>query len=283
MSSRVLVLVVDAVNDFMDTERGVFHRAYPAADTAPVAALLPELLAMARAMRAAGADVWQVASAYRPKQFRTKALATLCTESWGRQPAVEESLAPLRITKVSCGIMSAPEAAELEALRSALSSAAWVLVAGVTTCSCIRVTVEELLQLADVSRPYRVLVAQDAVAARQSQAPNVEALYARWRATFGPECSQLPAPLALSSSTASSSESSGPSRRQLHVFGSWRQLLMALTSVPLRLLPTPTVPLLLTDLPARVLQANILRRLAAHDLRSCALTCRRLRQLVRDQ
>jgi nicotinamidase-related amidase len=279
-TARVLVLVVDAVNDFMDTERGVFHRAYPAADTAPVSSLLPELRAMATAMRAAGADVWQVASAYRPKQFRTKALATLCTEPWGRQPALKESIAPLRITKVSCGIMSAPDATELDALRSALSGADWVLVAGVTTCSCIRVTVEELLQLSDVSRPYRVLLAEDAVAARQSQAPNVEALYARWRATFGPDCSQLPAPLVLSSCTVASS---GPARRQLHLLASWRQLLTVLTSLPLRPPPpTPAVSLSLMELPASLLQAHVFRRLSAHELRSCALTCRRFRQLVRD-
>src|SRR4051812_32301943 len=96
-------------------------------------------------MSAQGAQLYQVGSTYTFKQFRTKGLERLCVDEWGRQPSLDTKIFPLLLLKTGNGIFSSPDVSAIEKLRSALRKASHVLVVGCTTCSCIRVTVEQLL------------------------------------------------------------------------------------------------------------------------------------------
>lgn len=175
-----LTIVVDPLNDFMSAE-GVFAKAYGLPDTQPVRDLLPVLRSMMEAWKTK-AHVLLCRSLYRHDQFGVRGLENLCTEGnrVGRDSEIPESFFRRDFEKTDNSILETED----DEVKGRISTAQHLILAGVTTTSCLPKSVVHIRQVYP-GHP-QIIVPRDAVAARKERQADAEALLKAWE-DEGPE------------------------------------------------------------------------------------------------
>jgi nicotinamidase-related amidase len=167
------LIVIDPLFDFLH-EEGVFSRAFGIDDVYPCRIILPNLNSLLSTIKDR-LDISKilVKSAYVPNQFG-KNLEFLCTTSFGQRSLLSEDLFSISVVKHSNSIFDVHDPDSISFLETKLEKE--VFVCGLTTTSCVRVSVDALIK-----RGHTVYLAEDTMAARQSNSKTVSDLIEQWR------------------------------------------------------------------------------------------------------
>jgi nicotinamidase-related amidase len=174
MREEIAVVIVDPVFDFV-SEEGIFFKKF-GEDALPLIHILPTLQNILKfCLNQQNVKKILCTSLYVKDQFQTKGLEMLCAEGIGQRSCLDPTLFNLNVVKKSNSLYDFVNTRQEQELEQILSKCKKVLVTGMTTGSCVRVTVLEL-----VKRGYNVVVARDAIAHRTSQNERVEKDITDW-------------------------------------------------------------------------------------------------------
>ncbi|KAL0483510.1 arginine deiminase [Acrasis kona] len=170
----LLVIFIDPVFDFVD-ERGIFFQKFKE-DSQPLIDVLPVLDDVLQCCK----DLPHVktvlcTSIYKVKQFKTDGLENLCTEERGQQSLLDPSKFNLHAIKKTNNMYDLFDANKTTELDDLVDMCDKVLVTGVTSTSCVRATIQELLK-----QKKSVIVALDAIAHRKSSNNTASSLVNQW-------------------------------------------------------------------------------------------------------
>jgi nicotinamidase-related amidase len=173
MQRNLVVIFIDPVFDFVN-EAGIYQKKF-GSDAQPLIDVLPVLeLILHRCTSNPHLTAILCTSKYRYNQFNTEGLEKLCTEDYGQTSCLEESAFDLHVTKNTNNLFDVPET-ESAKLNVILEHGSDVMIVGMTTTSCIKAAVTELLH-----RRIQIIVPRDAIAHRISSNKVAEELLNQW-------------------------------------------------------------------------------------------------------
>jgi hypothetical protein len=163
MNENIAVIFIDPVFDFIDKE-GIFFKKF-GSDSIPLIHILSTLQDILNScFNLQNVKKILCTSRYIRDQFQTIGLEMLCVEEKGQKSCLDPSLFDLHIVKKSnCIYECIDQNQELE-LEHLLTKCSKILVTGMTTGSCIRASVLELMK-----RGHHVVIARDGITHRTSQ------------------------------------------------------------------------------------------------------------------
>ncbi|KAL9644549.1 hypothetical protein ABK040_009413 [Willaertia magna] len=200
-SKKIALIVIDVVFDFVEVS-GIFAKTYGEDDVKPLVEVKNKIIDTLSELKDTndGSLISTICcqSIYKHKQFRKKGLEDLCVTKEGQECMIQplSKFFDYSIVKSTNSIFDLLEFKEIstnstkpkEEFIELLRQHDYVMIMGVTTTSCVRISVEALIQLG-----FKVMLPKDWIACRKTQTKEGEEFYEKVKesVTIIDSCKQL--------------------------------------------------------------------------------------------